>query len=162
MSPADRRKELRRQLKFELKPMFKGKKPDYERHADLWVGDLRKAYDQLIEDYVLAGTVRRFSKHVRVRHLFLITWTPEIASRIEEAMKQASPKSHHEAPELYPRPHTPDELEAMLVEFEDICDLTAPKNGKATVSKGDVKQEPEQTTIEDDLVAKVATLPQAS
>ncbi len=162
LSPADRRKELRRRLKYELEPMFKGKKPEYERDADLWVGDLRKAYDQLIEDYVLAGTVRRYSRHVRVRHLFMIKWTPEIASRIEAAMKQASPKSHHEALELYPRPYAPDELEAMLVEFEEICDLTAPKNGKAAAAKGDVMQEQEPTTLEDELVAKVATLPQAS
>jgi hypothetical protein len=101
MSPAHRRKELRRRLRFELTPRFKGKKPEYERDADLWVADLRKAYDQLIEDYVLAGTVRRYSQHVRVRHLFMITWTRVIAERIEAAMKQASPKSHHEAPELY-------------------------------------------------------------
>jgi energy-coupling factor transporter ATP-binding protein EcfA2 len=160
MSPADRRKELRRRLKYELAPLFKGKEPDYEPGADLWVADLRKAYDQLIEDYVLAGTVRRYSPHVRVRHLFMITWTLEIASRIETAMKQASPKSHHEAPELYPRAYTPDELEAMLVEFEAICELTKPKKIKA--GEGDVKQESEQTTIEDELVAKVASMPQAS
>jgi ABC-type uncharacterized transport system ATPase subunit len=160
MSPADRRKELRRRLKYELAPMFKGKKPEYERDADLWVADLRKAYDQLIEDYVLAGTVRRYSNHVRVRHLFMITWTPQIAERIEAAMKQASPKSHHEAPERYPRPYTPDELETMLVEYEEICELTKPEKKK--VAKGDVKQEPTQTTIDDELVAKVVSIPQAS
>jgi ABC-type transport system involved in cytochrome c biogenesis ATPase subunit len=160
MSPADRRKELRRQLRFELRPMFKGRKANYERAADLWVADLRKGYDQLIEDYVLAGTVRRFSQHVRVRHLFMITWTPEIASRIEKAMKQASPKSHYEATELYPRAYTPDELEAMLVEFEEICDLTAPKNVKDAAGKGDLTSE--QTTLEDELVAKVASFPPTS
>jgi hypothetical protein len=160
MSPADRRKELRRRLKHELKPLFKGKKPEYERKADLWVADLRKAYDQLIEDYVLAGTVRRYNPHVRVRHLFMITWTLAIAERIEAAMKQASPKSHHEAPELYPRAYTPDELETMLVEFEEVCDLTKPK--KIKDGKGAVNEESEQTTIEDELVAKVASMPPAS
>ncbi len=160
MSPADRRKELRRRLKHELKTLFKGKKPDYEREADLWVADLRKGYDQLIEDYVLAGTVRRYNPHVRVRHLFMITWTLEIAERVEAAMKQASPKSHHEAPELYPRAYTPDELESMLIEFEEICDLTKPK--KIKDGKGDVNEESGQATIEDELVAKVASMPQAS
>lgn len=162
MSPADRRKELRRRLKHELRPLFKGKKTTYEREADLWVADLRKAYDQLIEDYVLAGTVRRWSNHVRVRHLFMITWTRQIAERIEAAMKQASPKSHHEALELYPRAHTPDELEVMLVEFEEICALTKPE--KLKDSKGGVKQEPGQATIEGELIAaaKVSTLPHAS
>jgi hypothetical protein len=152
MSPAHRRKELRRRLRFELTPRFKGKKPEYERDADLWVADLRKAYDQLIEDYVLAGTVRRYSHHVRVRHLFMITWTRVIAERIEAAMKQASPKSHHEAPELYPRPHTPEELEAMLVEFEEICDLTKPKNAKD--ASGVKEHASEQTTIEEELAAE--------
>jgi hypothetical protein len=160
MSPAGRRKELRRRLKRELKPLFKAKKPKYEREADLWVTDLRKAYDQLIEDYVLAGTVRRYSPHVRVRHLFMITWTPAIAERIEAAMKQASPKSHHEAIELYPRAYTPDELEAMLTELEEICELTKPK--KVKDGKGDVTEEADQTTIEDELVAKVASMPKAS
>lgn len=156
MAPAARRKELRRQLTFELRPMFKGGKQEYEQAADIWVADLRKGYDQLIEDYVLAGTVRRFSQHVRVRNLFMITWTPEIATRIERAMKLASPKAHHEALELYPRAYKPDELEAMLVEFEEICALTVPK----AAGKGEVK--PDETTIEDELVAKVATLPTAS
>lgn len=160
MSPADRRKELRRRLKHELKPLFKGKKPEYERESDLWVVDLRKGYDQLIEDYVLAGTVRRYSPHVRVRHLFMITWTQAISERIEAAMKQASPKSHHEALELYPRAYTPDELEAMLAEFEEICELTKPQ--KLKDGKGDVNEESEQTTIEDELVAKVASMPKAS
>jgi hypothetical protein len=90
----------------------------------------------------------------------MITWTPQIAERIEAAMKQASPKSHHEAPERYPRPYTPDELETMLIEYEQICELTKPEKKK--VAKGDVKQEPTQTTIDDELVAKVASIPQAS
>ncbi len=97
-----------------------------------------------------------------VRHLFMVTWTPEIASRIEAAMKEASPKTHHEAPELYPRAYTPQELEAMLVEFEAISDLTAPKNGKAAAGRGDVEGQAQQTTLDDELVAKVASLPQAS
>jgi hypothetical protein len=159
MSPADRRKDLRRRLRSELKPMFNGKKPEYEHAADLWVGDLRKAYDQLIEDYVLAGTVRRFSNHVRVRHLFMITWTLAVSERIEAAMKKASPKSHHEALELYPRAHTLEELEAMLDEFDEICELTKPK--KVKDSNGDVSQVSEQT-LEHELVAKVASIPQAS
>ena len=160
MSPAHRRKDLRRRLRYELTPLFKGKKPEYERDADLWVADLRKAYDQLIEDYVLAGTVRRYSHHVRVRHLFMITWTRAIAERIETAMKQASPKSHHEAPELYPRAYTPEELEAMLVEFEEICDSTKPKNTKD--GSGVMEHESEQATIQEELVAKVVSIPQAS
>ncbi len=137
MSPSDRRKELRRRLRFELTPMFKGQKPEYERAADLWVSDLRKGYDQVIEDYVLAGTVRRYHKHVRMKQLFQVKWSLEIVERIEKAMKQASPKTHHEALELYPRAHTADELGAMLNEFDAICDLTAPKSEK--------QADPEQT-----------------
>jgi hypothetical protein len=136
--------------------MFNGKKPEYERMADLWVTDLRKGYDQVIEDYVLAGTVRRFHKHVRIKQLFQVTWTREIAERIEKAMKDASPKSHFEAPELYPRAYTPDELTAMLDEFDAICDLAVPKPAK--------NDEPEQATIDEKLVgrAQAAGLSQAS
>jgi ABC-type transport system involved in cytochrome c biogenesis ATPase subunit len=146
MSPSARRKELRRQLSFELTPMFNGQKSEYERAADLWVTDLRKGYDQVIEDYVLAGTVRRYHKHVRVKQLFQVTWTPEIAERIEQAMKEASPKSHFEALELYPRACTPDELTAMLEEFDAICELTVPKSGKEDALN--------KATIDDELVGQ--------
>lgn len=157
MSPADRRKNLRRRLRYELTPAFKGKKPEYEREADLWVADLRKGYDQLIPDYVFAGTVRRFSQHVQVRKLHMVTWTPEIATRIDAAQRQASPKMHHEPLELYPRAYTPEELEKMLVEYDEICELTKPQDKPAAKK---VEQEP--VTIDDELVAKVVSIPQAS
>src|SRR5205814_574464 len=103
VSPSRRRKNLRRRLEFELTPLYKGKKPEYEQRSDMWVTDLRKAYEQLIEEYVLAGVVRRWNQNVRVRQLLKIRWTPELGKRIEEAMKELAPKAHHEAVDLYPR-----------------------------------------------------------
>lgn len=35
-------------------------------------------------------------------------------------MRKASPKAHHEALELQPNPHTPEQLEAMLDELASI------------------------------------------
>ena len=68
-------------------------------------------------------------------------------------MKKASAKAHHEAVDLYPRPFTPDELRAMLDEFDEICDLTAPKEELA-----------DQPPIDEELLvqAEVAGLSQAS
>jgi ABC-type transport system involved in cytochrome c biogenesis ATPase subunit len=158
LAPSARRKELRKRLRFELTKMFEAKKPEYEREADLWETDLRDGYDQVIEEYVLAGTVRRYQKNVRIRQLYKLKWSLEIVERIDKAMKQASPKSHFEPLELYPRAHTPDELGAMLDEFDAICDRTAPKQEKQA------EDEDEQTTFDKELVsqAQAAGLLQAS
>jgi len=158
LAPSARRKELRKRLRFELTKMFEAKKPEYEREADLWETDLRDGYDQVIEEYVLAGTVRRYQKNVRIRQLYKLKWSLEIVERIDKAMRQVSPKSHFEPLELYPRAHTPDELGAMLDEFDAICDLTAPKQEKQA------EDEDEQTAFDEELVsqAQAAGLSQAS
>ena len=113
---------LRHRLRFELRPLHKRQEPTYEQEADRWVNDLRKAYDQIIEDTVLNDVVRRFNAHVQVRRLHGIKWTPEIAKRIDAAMKKASPKAHNEALALHPAPHTPDELERMLTDLVGLYD----------------------------------------
>jgi ABC-type uncharacterized transport system ATPase subunit len=70
MSPSKRGNNLRHRLKTVLLgPLHHREDPTYEREADAWTTDLRKAYDHLIEDYVLAGTVRRWHAQVRVRQL---------------------------------------------------------------------------------------------
>jgi ABC-type transport system involved in cytochrome c biogenesis ATPase subunit len=137
VSPSRRRKELRHRLRYELAPLHKRQDRAYEREADTWVVDLRKGYDQLIEEYLLGGVVRRNSQHVRVRNLFKVKWTLERAKRIELAMKKASPKAHHESVELYPRPRTPDELEVLLAEFDAICEETAPREEAAEESEAE-------------------------
>ncbi len=101
-------------------PKHKRQDPLYEQEADRWVADLRKAYDQVIENTVLNGTVRRFSTHVRVRQLHGVKWTPQIAKRIDNAMRKASPKAHHEPLALHPGPHAPAQLTAMLDELSSL------------------------------------------
>ncbi|HEX5308070.1 MAG TPA: AAA family ATPase [Solirubrobacteraceae bacterium] len=83
---------LEHRLRSRLGPLHKRQDPAYERAANTWVLDLRKAYDQLIEDTVLASTVRRFSSHVQVRKLHQVKWTKQIAERIDAAMRKASPR----------------------------------------------------------------------
>ncbi len=121
---------LRHRLRFELRPRHKRQDPVYEQEADRWVNDLRKAYDQVIEDTVLNDVVRRFHAHVQVRKLHGVKWTPTIANRIDAAMRKASPKSHHEALALHPAAHTHDELQAMLDEltalYEEMRGAPAP------------------------------------
>ena len=113
---------LRHRLRFELRPLHKRQDPTYEQEADRWVNDLRKAYDQIIEDTVLNDVVRRFNAHVQVRRLHGIRWTSEIAKRIDAAMRKASPKAHNEALALHPAPHTPDELDMMLTDLTALHD----------------------------------------
>jgi ABC-type branched-subunit amino acid transport system ATPase component len=127
MSPARRRKQLRHRLKTELNGLHERQDPQYEREADFWVTDLRKAYDQLIEDYLLAGVVRRWHSQVRFRQLRHVKWSLESVKRIEAAVKKASIKAHHEATELQPTPLTPEQLSGMLDEYDAICELTHPE-----------------------------------
>jgi ABC-type uncharacterized transport system ATPase subunit len=117
LGTAKRLRALGHRLRWDLVPKHKKQDPIYEQEADRWVADLRKAYDQIIEDTVLNGTVRRFSAHVRVRQLHGVRWTPEIAMRVDKAMKKASPKAHHEPLALHPHPFTPTELTTMLNEL---------------------------------------------
>lgn len=120
LGTAKQLRALRHRLRSELVPKHKHQDPLYEQEADHWVADLRKAYDQIIEDTVLNGTVRRFSAHVRVRQLHGVKWTPEIAERIDKAMRKASPKAHHEPLALHPGPLTPAQLTAMLEELSSL------------------------------------------
>lgn len=113
---------LRHRLRAELAPLHKRQDPSYEQKANLWMVDLRKAYDQVIEETVLNNTVRRFSSFVQVRKLHGVKWTPEIAKRIDKAMRKASPKAHHEPLALHPGPHTPTSLRAMLDELTSLYD----------------------------------------
>jgi energy-coupling factor transporter ATP-binding protein EcfA2 len=115
-------KKLRHRLRFDLRPLHKHQDPTYEQEADRWVNDLRKAYDQIIEDTVLNDVVRRFNAHVQIRRLHGIKWSPAIAERIDAAMRKASPKSHHEAVELHPAALAPDELDTMLSELVALYD----------------------------------------
>jgi hypothetical protein len=123
---------LQHRLNSELTPRHKRQEPSYEQEADRWVNDLRKAYDQVIEDTVLNGTVRRFSSHVRVRQLHGVKWTPQIALRIDRAMHKASPKAHHEPLALHPSPHTPEQLSTMLEELHSLYREMNPKTERST------------------------------
>lgn len=126
-----RLKALRHRLRFELTPMHERQDPDYEREADRWVADLRKAYDQLVEDGVLGSVVRRFSPFVRMKNLDEVKCTPEIVARVRKGQKKTSPKTHHEALELQPVPRSPAKLEALLDEFTGLVeDLQADKDGE--------------------------------
>lgn len=161
MSPSKRRKNLRHRLKAELSPMFKRQDPAYERESDIWTTDLRKAYDQLIEDYVLAGTVRRWHSQVRIRQLRQIKWSMDVVERIEAGMRKANNKTHHEAAELQPTPFTPDELSVMLDDFEEVSDLTHP--GGAKEEEPDVPAAESTTTRADGInESPDGTLAQAS
>lgn len=132
LGPAKQIRMLQHRLRFELTPKHEQQDPVYEQEAGRWVNDLRKAYDQVIEDTVLNGTVRRFSSHVRVRQLHGVKWTPQIAQRVDAAMRKASPKAHHEPLELHPGSHSPEQLTAMLDELSSLHAEMSGKHGSDT------------------------------
>ncbi len=116
--------------------MHRRQDPAYEREADLWLADLRKAYDQLIEDGALNSVVRRFNAFVRVGRLRGGQCTPDVIERIERGMRKAAPKTHHEALELQPSARTPEQLTALLDELATlVMDLKADRDeGDAAVA----------------------------
>lgn len=128
LGTAKQLRTLRHRLRFKLTPLHKSQNPAFEQEADRWVADLRKAYEQVIVDTMLNGTVRPFNPHLRVRQLHGIQWTPDRAAKVDQGMKKASPKAHREPLELHPAPHTPSELTAML---DDLLSLHEEMGGKA-------------------------------
>jgi ABC-type dipeptide/oligopeptide/nickel transport system ATPase subunit len=126
-SPMDRLKALRHRLKSELKPLFKGNDPRFSREAELWILDLRKSYERLIEVNVLGGTIERQARHIQVRKLRNVKWTPELAEEIDAAVKELSGGAHQEPLERQSAPLTLKKLEALLEKYESICERTKPQ-----------------------------------
>jgi energy-coupling factor transporter ATP-binding protein EcfA2 len=137
-SPMGHLKALRHRLKTELRPLFKGNDPRYEREAELWTLDLRKAYERLIEVYVLGGTVERQARHIKVRNLHQVRWSPELAREIDAAVKELSGGAHQNPLGQQPSAPPLTKLEARLEKFESICEQT--KRERGDEEKGSVAQ----------------------
>jgi hypothetical protein len=123
-SPMQRLKALRHELKTELRGLYKGRDSSYERRAQLWLLDLRKAYERLIEVYLLNSVVERQSLPIRVQKLHGIRWTPELAEEIDIAIREVSGAAHQEP--LGRQGPTLTRLEALLDKFAELCERTKP------------------------------------
>jgi len=123
-SPMQRLKALRHELKTELRGLYKGRDSRYERRAQLWLLDLRKAYERLIEVYLLNSVVERQSLPIRVQKLHGIRWTPALAEEIDIAIREVSGAAHQEP--LGRQGPTLTRLEALLDKFADLCERTKP------------------------------------
>jgi ABC-type transport system involved in cytochrome c biogenesis ATPase subunit len=139
-SPMERLKALRHRLKTELRPLYKGEDPRYGREADLWTLDLRKAYERLIEVYVLGGTVERQARHIQVRKLHNVRWTPELARDIDAAVKELSAGAHQGPLGQQPPPLPLSKLEALLDKFEALCERAKPERGRGEEKAGAVAE----------------------
>ncbi|HEX6154163.1 MAG TPA: AAA family ATPase, partial [Solirubrobacterales bacterium] len=135
-SPMGHLKALRHRLKSELRPLFKGNDPRYEREAVLWTLDLRKAYERLIEVYVLGGIVERQARQVQVRKLHQVRWSPELAREIDAAVKEIAGGAHQNPLGQHPSPPPLRKLEALLEKFESICERTKPERERGDASEG--------------------------
>ncbi|HVD38487.1 MAG TPA: AAA family ATPase, partial [Solirubrobacterales bacterium] len=123
-SPMQRLKALRHELNHELRGLYKGRDSAYERRAQLWLLDLRKGYERLIEVYLLNSVVERQSLPIRVQKLHGIRWSPELAEEIDVAMREISGAAHQEP--LGREGPTLTRLEALLDKFADLCERTKP------------------------------------
>src|SRR4029079_15932575 len=116
-SPMQRLKALRHELKTELRGLYKGRDSRYERRAQLWLLNLRKAYERLIEVYLLNSVIERQSLPSRVQKLHGIRWTPALAEEIDIAIREVSGAAHQEplgrqGPTLTRREALPDKFAA--------------------------------------------------
>jgi hypothetical protein len=125
-SPMERAKALRHALKSRLIPLHKGNDPLYEAEAHRWRLELRKAYERMIEVYVLGGTVERQARNIRVRNLHKVRWSAELAREIDAAMKELSGGAHQEPLGRQSQALTPKKLEALLEKFAALCAKTKP------------------------------------
>jgi energy-coupling factor transporter ATP-binding protein EcfA2 len=123
-SPMERLKALRHELKSELRPLYKGRDSRYERRAERWLLDLRKAYERLIEIYLLNGVIERQALPIRVQNLHSVRWTPALAEEIDVAMREISGAAHQEP--LGRQGPSLTRLEALLDKFEALCERTKP------------------------------------
>ncbi len=123
-SPMQRLKALRHELNHELRGLYKGRDSAYERRAQLWLLDLRKGYERLIEVYLLNSVVERQALPIRVQKLHGIRWSPELAEEIDVAMREISGAAHQEP--LGREGPTLTRLEALLAKFADLCERTKP------------------------------------
>jgi ABC-type transport system involved in cytochrome c biogenesis ATPase subunit/rubrerythrin len=139
-SPVERLKALRHQLKSELRPLYKSRDSLYERKAELWTLDLRKSYERLIEVFVLGGVIERQARHIQVRKLHQVKWSPAIAEEIEAAMNELAGGAHQEPLGRQGAP-SPAKLEDMLEKFESLCERMKPPPGREAVPKS-ARQEP--------------------
>jgi hypothetical protein len=130
-SPIDRLKALRHELKSELRPLYKGRDSRYERRAELWILDLRKSYERLIEVYILGGVIERQARHIQVRKLHKVRWSAEIAREIDAAMRELSGAAHQEPLGRHGVP-SPAKLEGLLARFEALCERTKPELERGT------------------------------
>ena len=129
-SPVERMKALRHELKSVLKPLYKGNDPAYEREAQRWRLELRKAYERMIEVYILGGTIERQARNIRVRNLHKVRWSPELAEEIDIAVRELSGGAHQEPLGRQAAAPPPTKLEALLAKFEELCERTKPGAGR--------------------------------
>jgi hypothetical protein len=125
-SPMDRAKALRHELKAKLIPLYKGNDPAYEAEAQRWRLELRKAYERMIEVYVLGGTVERQARNIRIRNLHKVRWSAELAREIDAAVKELSGGAHQEPLGRQSPALTPKKLETLLEKFAALCAKSKP------------------------------------
>lgn len=125
-SPMDRAKALRHELKAKLIPLYKGNDPAYEAEAQRWRLELRKAYERMIEVYVLGGTIERQARNIRIRNLHKVRWTAELALEIDAAVKELSGGAHQEPLGRQSPALAPKKLEALLEKFAALCAKSKP------------------------------------
>jgi ABC-type nitrate/sulfonate/bicarbonate transport system ATPase subunit len=139
-SPMARAKALRHELKTRLVPLYKGNDPLYEAEAQRWKLELRKAYERMIEVYVLGNTVERQVRNIRVHNLHMVRWSPEIAREIDAAVKELSGGAHQEPLAQQRAAVRPEKLEALLEKFAALCAKTKPIQARKEEAKKPVRQ----------------------
>ena len=92
----------------------------------------------MIEVYVLGGTVERQARHIQVRKLHDVRWSPELAAEIDAAVKELSAGAHQGPLGQQAAPLPLAKLEALLERFEALCERTKPSRDRDEAKAGAV------------------------
>lgn len=94
---------------------------------------------------VLAGTVERHARNIRVKNLHKVRWTPSLAQRIDDAMRAVSAFAHDEPLVQHTAQPRPEKLAGLLADYEAMCDEL--KSTKKSAAEGG-EQSPSAEIVE--------------
>lgn len=81
----------------EVKQMYEENDPNYGMKARMLGGDIRLAWERLIEEWLFKNVVTRYRKSIETKRLKEIAITPEILAEIERGMTETSNWAHDKA-----------------------------------------------------------------
>ncbi|MBF0333275.1 MAG: AAA family ATPase [Alphaproteobacteria bacterium] len=110
----------------QLRKLHEARSPEYDFQMTSACGELRKAWERLVEEGLLNGTITRFEPSVQTLRLDAVIFDEEALDLIHQNMTELSRWSGHDRSESEnPPTPTPDQFEGRIQEMRKCWDLVA-------------------------------------